>query len=154
MTHPWLYIAVLSISFLISACAGSGEIRRTEVPENFALSLERTPCFGRCPTYALSLDAKGKVAYEALRFAPDSSEVHRKLTKSKMKKLVFLLKEADLTQYEDRYHAEISDLPAVILQCELDEMSKNIYMRQQVPTRLDSLIVDLEALIFKKKPSS
>jgi hypothetical protein len=27
-------------------------------------------------------------------------------------------------------------------------------MRQQVPTRLDSLIVDLEALIFKKKPSS
>lgn len=143
----------LTIALFLGSCAGSKAIRNTEVPDNFSMKLERTVCFGRCPAFTLSLNAAGEVEYEALRFAPDSSSVPSRLGKRKLKEIVYLLKKADLPQYSDRYDAEISDLPAAILQCQVGDMKKSIFMRYQTPEELNSLVKNIEALIFKKMTS-
>lgn len=118
------------------------------------MKLERTICFGRCPAYKLTINAGGEVDYEGLRFAPDSSKVHTNLSKTKLKTIVYLLKEADLTQYKDRYDAEVSDLPATILGCDMGEWSKSIFMRYRVPDKLDSLVTEIESVVFKDMPGS
>jgi hypothetical protein len=34
----------------------------------FVIKLERTSCFGECPVYSVSIDARGNVAYEGTKF--------------------------------------------------------------------------------------
>ncbi|HET9191240.1 MAG TPA: ankyrin repeat domain-containing protein [Vicinamibacterales bacterium] len=34
------------------------------IPDDFLLTLERTACFGDCPVYTVTIDARGNVAYE------------------------------------------------------------------------------------------
>jgi hypothetical protein len=141
----------LIFALLLFSCAGTKAIRKTEVPENFSMKLERTICFGRCPAYSLTVNSAGEVAYKALRFAPDSVRVPTRLSKIKLKEIVYLLKQADLPQYKDRYDAEVSDLPAKILQCKMEDLDKSIFMRYRTPARLDSLVSAIEHLIFKKE---
>jgi hypothetical protein len=38
------------------------------VPDDFVISLERTSCFGECPVYSVTIDAKGNVTYDGKRF--------------------------------------------------------------------------------------
>ena len=139
---------LLLTAFSLASCAGSKEIRQTEVPDNFSLSLERTLCFGRCPAYKVEINPAGEVTYEAVRFAPDSSLVPRQLKKRELKELVWLIRQADLSQYQDRYDAEVSDLPSVELYCKLDDLEKDIVMRYQTPPKLDSLVQNMEKIIF------
>jgi hypothetical protein len=37
-----------------------------------AVTLERTPCFGRCPVYSVSISRSGLITYEGKRFVADS----------------------------------------------------------------------------------
>ncbi|MEZ4686896.1 MAG: DUF6438 domain-containing protein [Bacteroidia bacterium] len=132
----------------ISSCGGPRAIRQTEVPQDFELSLERSICFGRCPAYRLEVNPEGDVEYEPLRFAPDSSKVPERLTKRQLKEMVYVLNQADLSQYHDSYDAEVSDLPSVELYCKLQDLEKQILMRYQTPAKLDTLVLDLEKIIF------
>jgi Domain of unknown function (DUF6438) len=34
------------------------------VPDDFVIGLERTSCFGECPVYSVTIDAKGNVTYD------------------------------------------------------------------------------------------
>jgi hypothetical protein len=38
------------------------------VPDDVVIKLERTACFGDCPVYSVSIDARGDVAYEGRKF--------------------------------------------------------------------------------------
>lgn len=38
------------------------------VPDDFVIKLERTSCYGACPVYSVSVDAKGWVTYEGKKF--------------------------------------------------------------------------------------
>jgi hypothetical protein len=38
------------------------------VPDDFIIKLERTSCFGECPVYTVSIDARGNVRYEGAQF--------------------------------------------------------------------------------------
>jgi Domain of unknown function (DUF6438) len=38
------------------------------VPDDVVIRLERTACFGTCPVYAVSIDARGNVTYEGKKF--------------------------------------------------------------------------------------
>jgi len=38
------------------------------VPGDVVIKLERTACFGDCPVYSVSIDAKGNVTYEGRKF--------------------------------------------------------------------------------------
>ena len=39
-----------------------------DVPDDFVVKLERTSCFGECPVYSVSIDARGNVTYEGTKF--------------------------------------------------------------------------------------
>jgi hypothetical protein len=38
------------------------------IPDDFVITLTRSTCFGECPAYAVSVDAKGNVTYEGKKF--------------------------------------------------------------------------------------
>jgi hypothetical protein len=38
------------------------------VPDDFVITLERTACYGECPVYSVSIDARGNVGYNGTKF--------------------------------------------------------------------------------------
>ena len=54
----------------LALCASTtpGAVPRQAIPDDFIVPLGRTTCFGECPAYSVSIDAKGNVRYEGRKF--------------------------------------------------------------------------------------
>jgi len=57
--------AVVALTVTAGQVASAQEV---DLPENLVITLERTRCFGTCPAYTVSIDAKGHVTYQGKDF--------------------------------------------------------------------------------------
>ena len=53
---------------LATGLAGAAVAQDSDVPPDARISLQRTSCFGSCPIYTVTIDARGTVTYEGERF--------------------------------------------------------------------------------------
>lgn len=56
------------IALTVAAGASQTAIQPKGIPDDTVIKLERTQCFGPCPVYTVSIDAKGTVIYEGGKF--------------------------------------------------------------------------------------
>jgi hypothetical protein len=56
------------LSLATSSPESIGVAQTPAVADDVVIKLERTPCFGSCPVYSVSIDAKGNVTYEGKKF--------------------------------------------------------------------------------------
>jgi len=59
-------IAVTAVALAVATIPASSSAQ--EVPADSVIKLERTSCFGECPVYSVSIDAKGNVTYDGTEF--------------------------------------------------------------------------------------
>jgi len=59
-------VALLSV--LVVSLAGADPLQSRDVPPDTTISLHRTSCFGPCPVYTVTIDARGRVTYEGEKF--------------------------------------------------------------------------------------
>src|SRR5688572_17114915 len=58
-----------SVLVLFALWLDSSEGRaQAVIPDDLLIRLDRTSCFGACPVYSVSIDAKGNVTYEGRKF--------------------------------------------------------------------------------------
>jgi hypothetical protein len=57
-------VAGFALGLVLSACAPRQAPPHQQAAESPAVTLERTPCFGRCPVYRISISNAGRVEYE------------------------------------------------------------------------------------------
>ena len=48
--------------------AGAATAQEPDVPPDASIGLQRTSCYGPCPIYTVTIDARGMVTYEGERF--------------------------------------------------------------------------------------
>src|SRR5882724_1752479 len=53
---------------LVITIAGAAAAQEPDPPTDALVRLQRTSCFGPCPVYTVTLDARGTVTYEGERF--------------------------------------------------------------------------------------
>jgi hypothetical protein len=58
-------IAVLASAVVLAASTARAE--SDPLPPDFQITLERTACFGSCPVYTVSIDARGAVTYDGTK---------------------------------------------------------------------------------------
>lgn len=79
------------------------------------LTFERTPCFGRCPAYAMQVYADGRVAYEGRRAVPLMGQQELKLPAATVAAMLRNAQEAKFEQFQERYAQNTSDLPSTVV---------------------------------------
>jgi hypothetical protein len=94
------------------------------VPDDVVIKLERTSCFGECPVYSVSIDAKGNVTYEGTKFVRVEG---RQTDRIPVSRVAALLETADRIRFfelNDRYRTirnpdgtetMVTDLPTTIV---------------------------------------
>lgn len=125
--------------------------QQSKVPKDFSFSLERTPCFGSCPVYKLTVNAVGKVDYYGSSFAEPTGKHEKQLSKEQLGSLHQLLSSNAFFEFADKYDNQgITDLPSTILGYTANGQSKQVLCRINCPEKLIALIRSAESVIGKE----
>ena len=106
----------LLLVFLVLFACGSSK-KGTEIKEikkELIISLERTPCYGTCPIYKIKIFSDGSAFYHGERFVEKIGNYEFSVSKETLN---YILKKADeigFFELEDKYTANITDLPKTI----------------------------------------
>jgi Domain of unknown function (DUF6438) len=110
-----------------------------KVENELMVSLQRTPCFGRCPVFKIELYEDGKVVYEGRAFSTRLG-THKAVASTELMKAI-LQKANDIKYltFNGKYpkgESMITDIPTTISYVKLGSESKMIYNNYDAPTEL------------------
>ena len=107
--------SLLLVFLVLFACGSSKKgIEIKEIKKELIISLERTPCYGTCPIYKIKIFSDGSAFYHGERFVEKIGNYEFSVSKETLN---YILKKADeigFFELEDKYTANITDLPKTI----------------------------------------
>jgi hypothetical protein len=118
------------------------------VKEHLFLSMERTPCFGRCPNYKITIMNTGKVTYNGIQFTKKDGHYSKILSGSELSKLQKKIEDISLFEMENKYDANITDIPAVALFVFYKGNKKKIFDRKNGPKELKEFEELIETIVI------
>jgi len=127
-------------------------VKKIVFPENAIARLQRTPCFGRCPIYTLTVYEDGTVIYYAEKFVEKEGKFQAKVGEEKIRKLIKKAETIGYFEMKAKYDSDgVTDVPSTITTLRRDDELKQIVNRFQGPEPLsefenyfDDLFLNLE----------
>lgn len=110
--------------------------------------LERTPCFGRCKAYRISIYRSGYAQYEG-RLNVEKEGLHEGRIGADT--MALLLNEAERIGFfgmKDSYDAEVTDLPSTIVKIYANGKEKRVLARVGTPPALKAYVEQVEGLLL------
>lgn len=102
----------------------------------FYASIERSPCFGKCPTYKMTIYTDGFVEYEGI----NSVDMIGKFTTTIGEKTLDAFRSQAIAigfmEMEDKYDGMVTDLPSATTAIVVDGVKKQVYRRFDYPKRI------------------
>ncbi|HYX72040.1 MAG TPA: DUF6438 domain-containing protein [Nitrososphaera sp.] len=83
-----------------------------ELPRDTVITLERTECFGTCPSYKLSISANGKVVFIGQRFVKKTGKFESRITQDQLKQLVSEFERINYFSLKDDYGWTVTYQPS------------------------------------------
>lgn len=121
------------------------------VKESLLLSLERTPCFGKCPTYKYTILTTGKIIYNGSQNTKNIGSYTAQLNKSQLEEIKNQLKIIDAFSLQDKYDAKVTDIPSTILVININGKKKKIYDRHGAPEKLKQFEKFVDKIVLNTK---
>lgn len=96
-------------------------------------SLERTPCFGRCPAYTVTIAADGSARYVGRSNAPREGEFTGQVDKATMQAILDRARSIGFFGYAEKYDGQVTDIPSTIIRVNADGQDKKVVGRMKTP---------------------
>jgi hypothetical protein len=117
-------------TILVTALAINSYIKRlpfTSDGKGIIIKIERWPCFGRCPVYIVTVYGSGLVIYDGKLSVDAKGKRIKFLNEEEISTMLTEFEKAEFFALDDNYAFHASDLPATIIQIEIDGQSKRIW---------------------------
>src|SRR5262245_50234061 len=99
----------------------------TDWRHNVIISLQRTGCFGACPTYELTIYEDGTVIYNGHEFVNVVGKRRANIGEAKVRKLADDLERSNYFSFADNYDDEyVSDFPSAVTFVRIGSHQKRI----------------------------
>ncbi len=135
--------AVCAAIVLLAAAVASAAAQEGQ---RVQITLERTPCFGRCPDYVVTLDGDGTVRYTGRQFVRVHGEQTWKIDAAAVHALAREMDAAGFFGWKDVYTAMVTDLPTTYTTLTIGARTKKIKdyyggppALQQIEARIDAV---------------
>ena len=139
-------ILSFSLFIILFISCKSGKDVAIEGKSRVLYSIDRGPCFGKCPVYNMKIYETGFATYEGRPFARKLGKYEKQMSKDDMKKLAKAFKSADFFNFREIYESEIVDLPMVKISHNDGKQSKTVEGREDRPSKLMELQFMLEKI--------
>ena len=118
-----------------------------KAPEKI-ITLQKTACYGACPVYTLDIYANREVNLSAERFVGvGEGEFHLKLSQAAYSQITRQFANSNFFSFNDRYRANVSDLPTIFLTFSNGDERKTIELYGSGPEALHQLAGSLQHLV-------
>ncbi|OYT53193.1 MAG: hypothetical protein B6U72_06505 [Candidatus Altiarchaeales archaeon ex4484_2] len=118
------------------------EINQPPKPTDFmdvVIIMERSPCYGFCPAYSLTIYGDGTVIYEGKMSVNVTGKRTSKISQNKVKELVDEFYRINYFSLKDKYDRPITDIPHTITSIKINGKYKSVYNRAGGPRELNEL---------------
>ena len=109
----------------------------------------RSPCFGKCPTYKMSIYKNGTVLLEGIRDVRLVGNFKAKISSKQMKMFSDMALSLEFFKMNDKYDSPITDVPSTTLSIVADGYRKEVYARANYPQRIKKLAELFDHLLEK-----
>jgi hypothetical protein len=105
------------------------------------ITLERTPCYGPCPVYRVTVLGTGEVEYFGEAHVDKAGKHRWRITRRRLQRLAAAFERANYLHLEDDYTSrEVTDAPGCLISLEYDDgCSKSIFHYHGHPAAPDAL---------------
>jgi Domain of unknown function (DUF6438)/Ankyrin repeats (3 copies) len=140
--------------------AGPAVAQEPNVPSDASISLQRTSCFGPCPIYTVTIDARGKVTYEGERFVRvvgrrtaqiDTSIVAGLLARAERIRFFEMRDTYRVIQNPDGTVTSVTDLPTTLVTVTVNGRTKRIEDYVAAPDSLAEFEREIEGAAGTKR---
>lgn len=89
-------------------------------------SLERTYCFGSCPSYSVRITGDGAVEYSGRGSVAVEGQHSDRITFEKVRRLLDAFRKADFYSFDDKYSLFVTDNPTYVVGIKIGTIAKTI----------------------------
>jgi uncharacterized protein DUF6438 len=111
------------------------------------ITLERSPCFGRCPDYKVEIHGDGTVIYDGRNFVAVQGRRESRIPIYKVRGLFEQFSLAGYFSLKDGYHSSATDLPTYVTSISFDDKTKSVRDYLGTAVGMPRAVVDLEDAI-------
>jgi hypothetical protein len=112
-----VFVSLIVLANLLGACQPAPA---ESPPQDFQIRLERSPCFGTCPVYAVAVSADGQVVYEGLDFVAVEGQQTVSISEAEVRALYAAVTSGEFFDLEDGYTYPATDLPTATTTVTMD----------------------------------
>ncbi len=116
--------------------------------DSLFLYLERTPCFGPCKAYRITVYRSGHATYDGRLNMEKEGPHTTRIEKEILAECLAKAREHGFFGLKDTYDAEVTDLPSTVVRIVADGKDKRVLGRVGQPEAFKRLVADLEALLL------
>ena len=103
-------------------------------------SIERTVCFGACPTYKAMIYSDGVVIYVGIANVKKIGKFKGKTSQDAVNSLLNEAKNIGFLELKDKYDSEfVSDMPSTITYLKIDKKGKKVLCRFECDKRIEKI---------------
>lgn len=110
------------------------------------VKMERTPCFGKCPSYEIEISNKGVIKYTGKRNVDKLGTHNYKLSPSKVNHIFALIEKKKISSLPSSYEPKASDLPRLNLSFIIKKKKKSIINCDDGPAYLKQIAFEIDKL--------
>ena len=144
------YILLFSISCAFAACCTNSNVSETVVPQEISIALQKTMCFGTCPSYNFIALSDGSASLTMGRFAEDvmgrtldQGNYSGSVAFTDIERIIAIANSLNYFQLSERYDDDmLMDLPSAISRIN----GHTVFNRYDGPN-LDELYTEIEKLM-------
>ena len=144
-----LFIGLLAMT----ACDAQKSVSKTPKPattpnrvakqDSAVITISRTPCYGKCPAYSMSVFANGKVTFEGQRDVSKIGLYTKSIGADSVTALVKKFEDANVWHMEDTYPNIATDLPTTIVSYRKGSKYKMVKGIYKAPDSLLDIVTTL-----------
>ncbi|MBS1772284.1 MAG: hypothetical protein JST82_05450 [Bacteroidetes bacterium] len=131
---------ILSIGFLLLSIS-----LFAKAPVITYVKMDRTACFGHCPTYTVEVYSNGLVRYTGVQFTDVSGTYEKNIGAAKAKQLLAQFSKYRVDTCKNLYESNIADLPGMHFEFKIDGKDKTISNANFGPKFLRELGMKVDA---------
>jgi hypothetical protein len=112
--------------------------------ESRTFSLQRTACYGQCPTYTIIVKEDGSALYNGINFVQKKGVFKSQVSAEDVDKIFTEAEKIDFFNLEDKYDEPITDIPSTIVIMSKGKLQKRVIDRSGGPAELEAFEKFLE----------
>jgi hypothetical protein len=126
------FIRVITLASLLAVPSLSNNFTQS-IPPDTVITLERTVCYGMCPSYKITIEANGAVTFEGRQFVKTAGISKSNISKATLRELLAAFNKVGYFNLRDRYVEPedgckqwATDHPSAITSITLNGKSKSV----------------------------